>query len=158
VWFRHAPGTVEGEARVIVVQPQLDLCLPPGLEAPGAARRCVDAFDRYVGNEVTEDARLLVSELVTNAIIHTEPGPESCVEVRVETASDRLRVEVASPGPRFEVRPAEPPDDAVSGRGLFLVDRIADRWGLIWDGWSRVWFELALPGAARRAERGRVGS
>ena len=38
-------------------------------------------------------------------------------------------VEVASPGPRFDVPPAEPPDDAVSGRGLFLVDRIADRPG-----------------------------
>ena len=107
---------------------------------------------------MTEDARLLVSELVTNAISHTDPGPESCVEVRVDTASGRLRVEVASPGPRFEVRPAEPLDEAVSGRGLLLVDRIADRWGLIWDGWSRVWFELALPAAARRAERGRVGS
>lgn len=75
-----------------------------------------------------EDAQLVVSELATNALRHT--GTPFCVTVDIRPAAGetwiRVGVEDDDPTPPV-VRPAAP--DAVSGRGLQIVDRCADRWG-----------------------------
>ena len=85
---------------------------------------------------------LLVSELVTNAILHAQPP----VTLRAETDGQRLRVEVhdgaTAPPVVQQVRDTgtAPPE---RGRGLFLVASLADRWG--WDDHAdgkAVWFEL----------------
>ena len=83
--------------------------------------------------------RLLVSELVTNAVRHA--GGE-VVRLVVRHADGRLRVEVHDPGRGFELR--EPADDPVraSGWGLVLVDELADRWGVDSTPATRVWFEI----------------
>ena len=54
----------------------------------------------------------------------------------------RIRVEVHDSGPGFEPPEAPPTLYRESGFGLFLVDRIADRWGVSSDGGTTVWFEL----------------
>jgi anti-sigma regulatory factor (Ser/Thr protein kinase) len=51
---------------------------------------------------------------------------------------------VTDHGPGFEPAPARPGPDQVAGRGLFLVDALADRWGSA-DGGTRVWFEVDRP-------------
>jgi anti-sigma regulatory factor (Ser/Thr protein kinase) len=93
-----------------------------------------------------EMLQLIVSELVTNSIVHTRSGRDGGT-VTVELTSDggRVRVEVTDDGgpelPR--VRPVDV--GAESGRGLQLVDALADAWG--WDqdpgGGTITWAEVA---------------
>ena len=86
-----------------------------------------------------ENARLLVSELVANAIEHVREEGE--IELRVSPAGGILRVEVLDPGPGFTPRQRSPDSDR--GWGLQYVDRLAASWGVdSEDERSRVWFEL----------------
>jgi hypothetical protein len=55
-----------------------------------------------------------------------------------------LRVEVSDRGPGFAPAPHRPSPVDAGGRGLFLVDALADRWGSA-DGGTRVWFEVDRP-------------
>lgn len=101
-------------------------------------RRLLD--DHGVGPDAAGGALLLVSELVTNGILHA--GTE--IEVEATLAGGRLRVEVADADPNVPVR-RNPAPTATSGRGLRLVERVADRWGVErHDGGKAVWFELAV--------------
>ena len=118
--------------------------LPADRTAPARARRFVSQALRQWGHDdAAGDVALLVSELVTNAVLHAR----SAARLTVELDGLTLRVAVfdaSSSRPRL--RHYTP--DAVTGRGLLLVDRIADRWGVTEaDGGKEVWFELALTGA-----------
>ncbi|MFJ8648428.1 ATP-binding protein [Streptomyces sp. NPDC093546] len=97
---------------------------------------------RHSGQPGSADAaELLTSELVTNALIHTRHG--AVVTATVHPGSV-LRVEVrdfdgAPPLPHISVA-----DDSTHGRGLFLVQALADAWGVRGHGMGKtVWFELA---------------
>jgi sigma-B regulation protein RsbU (phosphoserine phosphatase) len=88
---------------------------------------------------VLDDALLLVTELVTNAIVHA--GTE--LELRLDTSSGGLRVEVVDSTPGHLLRP-QPLDDArEGGRGLFLLDALASAWGSTHTRAGKaVWFQL----------------
>jgi len=111
--------------------------------------------ERGVDDAITDSAVLLVSELVTNAIVHGEPP----IELRVQVPTDVVRVEVydsdpeallALPGlstspPAATSASALPPMERLGGRGLRLVDALASRWGLDEDESGKcVWFEIDL--------------
>lgn len=84
-----------------------------------------------------DSVRLLVTELVTNAVRHADA---EAVELTVLVGSQRVHVEVANVGGPFAARPR---DDRDSGWGLFLIDRLSDDWGVADEpGRQRVWFEL----------------
>ncbi|MFE6689291.1 ATP-binding protein [Streptomyces sp. NPDC057743] len=84
-----------------------------------------------------EVAVLLTSELITNALLHTEGG--AVVTVRV---TDLLRVEVRDFATRIP-EPRAPSVAGTSGRGLTLVRALADNWGVRSEGVGKcVWFEL----------------
>jgi anti-sigma regulatory factor (Ser/Thr protein kinase) len=126
-----------------------EVVLGGGLEAGWIARHALIANDPTLPPSVQDDLSLLVTELVTNAVRHggaTDDGP---VQVEFRRRNGRIRVEVVDPGTDFE--PTTPPTkgDASGGWGLFLVDQIADSWGVspAPDG-TCVWFEL---GAAAEA-------
>jgi len=87
--------------------------------------------------ELRDTIELLISELVTNAVIHAR----SDVELTISEHGARIRVEVSDTNPQM---PAIREPDAASGRGLRLVDALADRWGTIGraDG-KTVWFETS---------------
>jgi anti-sigma regulatory factor (Ser/Thr protein kinase) len=110
-------------------------------EAIRAAREAaVDVARRWGDCDVVERTRLLVSELVTNSIVHG--GRSRPVNVRVRGEPAALRVEVKDDGPGFAPRPGAMQSSESGGFGLFLVDRLADRWGVAFDGATYVWFEL----------------
>lgn len=94
-----------------------------------------------------DDVDLMVSEIATNAVRHTHSGlPGGGVRVSVLVSATRLRVEVQDEG-GARARPIVPPQRdglSESGRGLMIVDGLADRWGIVdgKDGVS-VWFEVA---------------
>ena len=112
-------------------------------EAASQARAVVSAeLGSAVSAKVLEDATLLVSELVTNAYRHAprEGVPE--IELRLRVDPSRVRVVVTDPGAGFVAEPRLPTASESSGWGLYLVDRIADRWGVITKDRSEVWFEI----------------
>ncbi len=82
--------------------------------------------------------------MITNALMHTD-GP-AIVTLRVITASDRrLRVDVEDTSSALPRR-REAGEDGVSGRGLLLVDRLADVWGVEARGSGKcVWCEFVVP-------------
>ncbi|MEU6119093.1 ATP-binding protein [Streptomyces sp. NPDC047117] len=86
-------------------------------------------------------AELLISELVTNALVHTDRGA-----VVTATVTDRLRVEVRDFVSR-RPRSRRPTTEGTSGRGLMLVRSLADAWGIRMHGVGKcVWFELGGTG------------
>jgi serine/threonine-protein kinase RsbW len=113
--------------------------LPKAPAASAAARQMLDRFNAELPESMREDARLLISELVANAVEHASDG--GAVEVRVELGDERLRVEVGDSGPGFKWVPRR--DDAGSERGwgLHFTDLVASRWGID-ESPTVVWFEL----------------
>jgi anti-sigma regulatory factor (Ser/Thr protein kinase) len=106
----------------------------------GTARQAVeDVVPRWLTSEALDTVRLLVSELVTNSIVHGGGGHP--VEVSVYENSNGLRVEVSDCGPGVVPAPGAMGSER-GGFGLFLVERLADHWGVTRDGSTRVWFEL----------------
>jgi anti-sigma regulatory factor (Ser/Thr protein kinase) len=81
---------------------------------------------------------------VTNSVRHAGVGEDGLVGFELVLSPASVRVEVSDPGPGFVPEPDRPGADALGGRGLFLVDSLADRWGTAdgGDGGTRVWFEL----------------
>lgn len=115
----------------------------PALETPALARHELDGWLPHSLPESERGAlRLLVSELVTNSIRHVARS-EQPVVLAVRIAPRTIRVEVHDGGGGFE--PGKPePRGADGGFGLFLVERMASRWGVETRAGTRVWFELDL--------------
>ena len=106
------------------------------------ARGLADLILPAVGPDVADDVRLLVSELVTNAVRHGPGEPSGPIHIRLDVEPGVVRVEVVDPGEGFVPRERDPRDDALGGWGLFLVSKLADRWGVESEPSTRVWFEL----------------
>ena len=132
-----ARGTLDDEA-----EPLLELTLPGGPAAPDAARRALAAaLGGRLSERVENDALIVVSELVTNAIRHggaRRPADEVAVHAALRDGA--LRVEVTDPGPGFEPGGHGPRSDG--GFGLHLLDRLATRWGVTGGEPVTVWVEL----------------
>ncbi|MFJ8438439.1 ATP-binding protein [Kitasatospora griseola] len=112
------------------------------LPAVGTVRRRLRAaLDHWGVPELADTAELLTSELVTNALVHTGKGAEFDAQL---TAEQRLRIEVHDRTSRLPGR-RHPNEDATSGRGLLLVEALADAWGVQLRGDGKVtWFELSV--------------
>ena len=117
--------------------------------APGEARGALRALNGSLDPELADDIRLLVSELVTNSLRHTGSAE---IELEVWRSEDVVRVAVSDHGAGFDLNGRPQPGDA-SGWGLFMVDRLADRWGVDSDGDTCVWFELTRPVSGGRTRR-----
>jgi anti-sigma regulatory factor (Ser/Thr protein kinase) len=116
-----------------------------GDEAGLATRQAVLAGDGALPASVREDLLLLVTELVTNAVRHGDVGPERSLGIELRRLPRRVRVEVVDPGASFTPPRARSRGSESGGWGLFLIDRIADRWGVrrMASG-TCAWFELRL--------------
>lgn len=122
----------------------LDVELSPRPDSVARARAVTRDFLRAAEPSFRDRdaAVLVVSELVTNALVHTREGEET-IRLHLEVSHGRLRVEVVDHGsaqPRSQ--PAAP--DAPGGRGLPLVARLAGewRWAAVAGAGKRVWCEL----------------
>lgn len=123
------------------------LCVERRFEVHPGAVRVARAVVRLLCRawqlgEVCESAVLVISELSANAVRH---GATGVMILRLRLSTRRLRIELAdnSPG-RPEVR--RPPDEAESGRGMWLVSVLSVRWGVEPDPLGkRTWAELSIP-------------
>lgn len=88
--------------------------------------------------DLTDDAVLVASELVTNGVLHARTS----IQLRLQCNSASLRIEVHDENPRLPTTTSCPPE-ATSGRGLGIVSRIASSWGIEHqDSGKIVWAEL----------------
>ncbi|HLL32358.1 MAG TPA: SpoIIE family protein phosphatase [Streptomyces sp.] len=111
-------------------------------EAVRHARRFTHRTLRAWGvTRYTDTVLLVVSELVTNALVHTD-GP---VRLDLTLVGSRLRVAVADSSPRTPVRPTSIGWEATGGRGLLLVEAMSAAWGTVpVSGGKQVWCEIVL--------------
>ncbi len=119
---------------------------PADPSSPGHARRFVDAALRtWSCDGLLDVATLLVSELVTNSVLHAGTP----IRVVIRMSDDRLRVEVHDNSVRLPTRKHYSAFSA-TGRGLMLVERMAKDWGVVdRHGGKAVWFELDSTARAR---------
>ena len=121
---------------------ELDLAMVAGSGAPRTARSAFISFAAHLEESVSSTATLLISELVSNAVLH---GPAAAtVALHCAILGGTLQVEIADDGPGFIPRMRSAGDDIGSGWGLHMVDTLADAWGVDEGKPTCVWFELAL--------------
>lgn len=116
-----------------------DVSLPLEAKSVGLARRFViGTLGRWGNSSSAETAALLVSELVTNAVLHAKDP----LQVSLRMSGTTIRVEVSDgASERPALRPLDP--TSPGGRGLVLVDRLANSWGVEDRAPGKVvWFEL----------------
>jgi len=126
----------------------LRMRLGSGPDAGAEARRALAELRADLDPPLMETLRLLVTELVTNSVRHTECDS---VTLRVAIGKGAVLTEVVDDGPNFDAEGLLAEEQKLDGRdpdhgwGLFLVQRLAREWGVNEDngGSKRVWFELA---------------
>jgi anti-sigma regulatory factor (Ser/Thr protein kinase) len=128
-------------------EPELDVAvvlrLPPRPDAASRARKFMTDFCQAaeLPPSLCQTAALLVSELVTNAVIHGR----TTATVEVHRPADTLRVTVRDDNPALPAVGDAPDFNAENGRGLLIVSKLAERWGIeAGDGGKAIWFELAV--------------
>ena len=125
-----------------VVSVLIDVELPRDPTAASRARRLLDELSagRIEADELGR-SKLLVSELVNNAVLHGRGR----ITLRVDVDEDRLRAEVIDEGSGFERAVRDNRLDQLGGWGLRLVEAESSRWG-VHEGTTHVWFEIEQPG------------
>ena len=133
-------NTPSDDHEFVDLQRRLELHVDASLEAPAAARAAVRRALLGISERAAQVAVLLVSEVVTNAVLHAR----SPAIVRCDVGQRVVRIEVQDSAPRAPI-PCSATETAGQGRGLKMVSELADR-----SGWTRyprgkvVWFELDI--------------
>ncbi len=143
-WDEPAPpDTAAGAAE----RRMIDIVLPAVPTSVSAARHAVANLlngTRRVPVVVVEDVLLLVSELVTNAVLHARTYTRVSASVR----AGRVVVAVGDADPHHAPFLAERGTMATNGRGVMLVDALASDWGIdLREHWKVVWFETTYDAA-----------
>jgi anti-sigma regulatory factor (Ser/Thr protein kinase) len=106
--------------------------------ATALARRSIRTrLHLLVTQDALDDVLLIVSELVTNAVLHGS----GAIALRLEFDGRRITGRVSDEGRGFASRGLDRPADRIGGNGLHIVEQIASRWGVNDDA-SQVWFEI----------------
>ena len=124
-----------------------ELILPADENAPVLARSALDdAIPPPVLNERADDARLAISEIAANAVMHGQLRPgQDALRLLIDADDDRVRIELEQVTAAVGVRVVEPRlEDAirVGGFGLRIIEQTADEWGVETGPPGHVWFEF----------------
>ncbi len=120
----------------------LALDLPMTVAAPSLARRAVGELD--LDPDERERVRLVISELVTNALLHSGAATTAPIRITARIIGDILRLSVTDDGTQAHAVRQREPAGLDGGFGLLLVQRLAARWGVERNGATTVWCELAV--------------
>ena len=125
------------------MEAEIDLKLAPEPEVITTARHALDRLANLLPPEKLENVRLVVSELVTNSILHAGLSPNDQISLRVAVLAGSVRGRICDSGPGFEA-PSEPRPrpNLRGGWGLPIVETISDRWGVERNNHACVWFEI----------------
>jgi anti-sigma regulatory factor (Ser/Thr protein kinase) len=106
------------------------------------ARRAIVELADALPNETVEELKLLATEMVTNSVKHAGAGGAIVLELRIDGRV--VQLSVTDSGAGFEPRAPSSDPEAEAGRGLFIVDALASRWGVDTGPGTRVWAELEV--------------
>src|ERR1700680_2559437 len=137
-----------GETRHFEAPRSLRISLERAPQAPSLARAAIAGFteESDLPEANGDTLALLVSELVSNAVVHSDAPPASEIVLCARLLGDgAVRVEVIDRGTGFPAVPLAPAPQRRGGVGLYLVDQQAARWGVDRRCGTRVWFELMDP-------------
>ena len=117
--------------------------LAPDLDAPAAARQALDRFGGQLEADVIERSALVVTEVVTNSVEHAGLTAAQPIDLNIQVLPGCLRTEVTDEGTAgFDPVITVPYPGQDSGRGLWMVDQLTDRWGVDFIHGTRVWWEF----------------
>lgn len=144
-WEWESPGLrtrAPGKALRVEFGEHLRRSLPCTDKAPYHARRALDLIKGPIGEDDRYILQVLINELVTNSVRHSGSSPDQGIDLVVRLGGSHIRAEVSDQGSGFA--PSKPTEKTLSenGRGLLLVDRLADRWGVQTGRRTTVWFEV----------------
>jgi anti-sigma regulatory factor (Ser/Thr protein kinase) len=148
---RHSKGARAGEvrrarghARGASAPTRVELTLARNVHAPSLARNAIAerADELGLDRSLAQSLILLVSEVVSNAVRHSKADPEAPVELLATFGDEAIRVTVTDAGDGFTPQPRDPARTH-DGYGLYLLEKVAERWGVESRGDTRVWFEMA---------------
>jgi anti-sigma regulatory factor (Ser/Thr protein kinase) len=122
---------------------RVELELERTVNAPALARAEIAARCRELGldGSLCQSLILLVSEVVSNAVRHSAGHPKAPVKLLATFGERKIRVVVTDAGHGFTPRPRDP-SSVRDGYGLYLLEKVATRWGVESRGDTKVWFEL----------------
>jgi anti-sigma regulatory factor (Ser/Thr protein kinase) len=137
-------------ATAVTMSAKQSFMLAPRPHAVAEARERVLALaEPFVDAARLADLRLVISEVITNAVRH---GGEGELLIAVTPKPEFLCVQVTDTGDGFAPRPRAYAPDEDGGFGLFLIERLTRRWGLTReDDNTRVWFEFDFGSALSKA-------
>jgi anti-sigma regulatory factor (Ser/Thr protein kinase) len=115
--------------------------IPNGPEAAVQARRLLDRLESRVPEDKLVDARIVLSEVVTNSYKHAGNPSGAPIEITLVDSVDRLRLEIMDRS-IFDPSPETTEELRDAKWGLHIVDMVADRWGRITEG--GIWVELDI--------------
>jgi anti-sigma regulatory factor (Ser/Thr protein kinase) len=116
-------------------------------QAVGAARRALRDWERHFEPDLFYDLSLCVSELVTNTVRRGDPPAADRIELAVWRSAGLTRAEIREP--RADALVTKPATMTPRDWGMFIVDRVADRWGVDRSEGTLVWCEIDLGGDGR---------
>ena len=126
---------------------KIDVKLAPEPEEVTDARHALDRLANFLPSEKLEDVRLVVSELVTNSILHAVLSPDDQISLKVTVSDGAVRGSVCDRGTGFRISSKlGPRPDMSGGWGLPIVEMISDRWGVERNSHVCVWFEIDSEG------------
>jgi anti-sigma regulatory factor (Ser/Thr protein kinase) len=134
----------DARTRQSAVSRRMTLRLERSVHAPARARAAVSRRCEPLGIDASlaQSLILLVSEVVSNAVRHSGGHPEAPIELVASFDEERIRVSVTDAGNGFVPRPRDPASTS-DGYGLYLLEKVAARWGVESEGDTKVWFELS---------------
>lgn len=123
----------------------LELELERNVEAPALARAAIVGFcqDSDSSPSTIATVMLLVSETVTNAVVHPDAKPPGTIALYARLDKEVIRVEVSDDGRGFTPK-ARTPGQLGGGFGLYLLEKESARWGVESTPQTKVWFEVAI--------------
>ncbi|AOR33176.1 phosphatase [Streptomyces fodineus] len=138
----------EGTAKPSVRRTLLSVAQDEPDRIAEARRHLRELLHDWADTDQVDSAALLISEMVTNVLVHTDADALLLAEVTGEAGARRLRAEVTDAGDDLPHR-RRPGELASSGRGLMLIELLADAWGVDPRGEGKsIWFELYESGGA----------
>jgi anti-sigma regulatory factor (Ser/Thr protein kinase) len=137
----HAPTRPSAPGESIFIR------IHGGVDAPRRARRSVlSQLEGQIVSTKAQDVALIVSELVTNSVLHANVGESRTLTVELMRLDDRVRINVIDPGSPVEPRLLPPDPERLGGVGLRVVEELSGAWGVARNGsvGTRVWSDVLL--------------
>lgn len=150
--YMRVPGDADDElvagSTTPSSRPSATVRLPFEPSTPSIARTKLAGFltVNRASAAVIDDALIVLSEMVANAVCHGRPTDDGTMELAWTIDPDRqlLEISVHDGGQGATLEPIDFDEDSLSGRGLSIINRVADRWWVDMSAGTRVRAELAL--------------